>query len=385
MWCRWDPRVRRAGERPGRVHRRVAGQPAAVRAHPRRRTAATSAPGWTGAAARDLDPLTATFVHVNAYARELESTSDARTGRPLTPATVARKLSGLSSWYGFLVKIGAVRGQPGRRRGPAAGGPGPLGHRRAERRRGRRAAGRGGGRRRPGPGAQPGGDRRAGRPRAAGRRGGRAERGRPRATSGATAASGSPARAAPSGGARSTPASTAAVETYLLQRAAPTGIRWTICAGPLFVTASGARLDRHSVFRLVRRLAEPAGHPGLGQAVAALAAARVRHHRPRRGRAAGGRAGRDGARRPAHHPPLRPGPAQPRPRPVLRHLGRPRPPPHAREHRADRRRAAAGPGRGPAAAPSARATAADRVGPAGGAGPGHRGRAAGAAGRARAV
>src|SRR3954468_24896080 len=52
-------------------------------------------------AGRDLDPLRAGFLDVNAYARALESTVDPRSGRPLAPATVARKLSGLSSWYDF--------------------------------------------------------------------------------------------------------------------------------------------------------------------------------------------------------------------------------------------------------------------------------------------
>ena len=59
-----------------------------------------------------------------------------------------------------------------------------------------------------------------------------------------------------------TPAGTAAVETYLLQRAARRrSRRWTSCTGALFVTASGGRIDRHSVFRLVRRLAQAAGIP----------------------------------------------------------------------------------------------------------------------------
>jgi integrase/recombinase XerD len=35
--------------------------------------------------------------------------------------------------------------------------------------------------------------------------------------------------------------------------------------GPLFVTSTGARLDRHAVFRLVRRLAERAGLESAGQ------------------------------------------------------------------------------------------------------------------------
>ncbi|MEJ3744331.1 tyrosine-type recombinase/integrase [Actinomycetes bacterium KLBMP 9797] len=63
-------------------------------------------------AGRQLDPLRATFLDVNAYARDLESTVDPRSGRPLTPATVARKLSGLSSWYGFLQKLRAVEANP---------------------------------------------------------------------------------------------------------------------------------------------------------------------------------------------------------------------------------------------------------------------------------
>jgi len=209
---------------------------------------------------RELDPLTATFVHVNAYARELESTSERRTGKPLTPATVARKLSGLSSWYAFLVKINALAANPvggadrprvsrdhsgtvglsatevdallaaaevdvgpartrnqaiiailadlGLRVGEVVGlNVEDLGYERGH--RSVRFTGKGGAHRR---------------------------------------------RAL-------TPASTAAVETYLLHRAATAGIAVDQLAGPLFVTASGARLDRHSVFRLVRRLAETAGIP----------------------------------------------------------------------------------------------------------------------------
>ncbi len=209
---------------------------------------------------RELEPLSATFVHVNAYARQLESTSDPRTGKALTPTTVARMLSGLSSWYGFLFKLGAIAANPvsGADRprvnrdhsgtvgltGPevdallaaaeAAGGAArirnqaviailaDLGLRVGEvvglniedlgYERGHRSV------RFTGKGGQP----------------------RRRAL---------------------TPASTAAVETYLLQRAATTGVPVDQLSGPLFVTASGARLDRHAVFRLVRRLAEAAGIP----------------------------------------------------------------------------------------------------------------------------
>ena len=58
---------------------------------------------WCGG--RGLDPLRATFLDVNAYARGLEA-------QPLAAATVARKLSGVSSWYDFLVKLRAVDGNP---------------------------------------------------------------------------------------------------------------------------------------------------------------------------------------------------------------------------------------------------------------------------------
>src|SRR3954465_8279446 len=63
-------------------------------------------------AGRDIDPMAASFLHVNAYARELESTVDGRTGRPTSPATVARRLSGVSSWYDFLARLGALAANP---------------------------------------------------------------------------------------------------------------------------------------------------------------------------------------------------------------------------------------------------------------------------------
>ena len=209
---------------------------------------------------RDLDPMSATFIHINAYARELESTSEGRTGRPFTAATVARKLSGLSSWYGFLVKVNAIAANPvggadrprvnrdhsatvglsadevdalltaaeadtvparvrnlaivsvladlGLRVGEVVGlDVENLGYERGHRTV--RFTGKGGVRRQ---------------------------------------------RAL-------TPASTAAVETYLMHRAAAAEVAIDDLRGPLFVTASGARLDRHAVFRLIRRLAEAAQIP----------------------------------------------------------------------------------------------------------------------------
>ncbi|MCU7722484.1 tyrosine-type recombinase/integrase [Actinoplanes sp. KI2] len=56
-------------------------------------------------AQRSVEPLQASFLEVNAYARGLEA-------QQLAPATVARKLSGLSSWYDFLVKVRAVEANP---------------------------------------------------------------------------------------------------------------------------------------------------------------------------------------------------------------------------------------------------------------------------------
>src|SRR3954451_5443246 len=62
--------------------------------------------GWLGwCAAAGVEPLRASFLDVNGYARGLES-------QGLAVATVARKLSGLSSWYDFLVKVRAVEANP---------------------------------------------------------------------------------------------------------------------------------------------------------------------------------------------------------------------------------------------------------------------------------
>jgi site-specific recombinase XerD len=176
----------------------------------------------------------------------------------LTPATVARKLSGLSSWYGFLLKLGAVPANP------VAGADRPRVSRdhsatiglsvdevdalltAAERDRGPTQV----------------------RTYAViavladlGLRVGEVvsldiedigyERGH------------RSIRFTGKGGAQRrralTPASTAAVETYLLARSASAGVPVDQLRGPLFVTAGGGRLDRHAVFRLVRRLAAKAG------------------------------------------------------------------------------------------------------------------------------
>jgi integrase len=58
-----------------------------------------------------------------------------------------------------------------------------------------------------------------------------------------------------------TPGCAQAVDAYLRVRSEAAGVPVEQLLGPLFVSASGARLDRHGVFRLVRRLARAAGIP----------------------------------------------------------------------------------------------------------------------------
>jgi site-specific recombinase XerD len=215
--------------------------------------------GWLAwCAARRLDPLRATFLHVNEHARALESTLDGRTGRPLTPTTVARKLSALSSWYGFLLKLGAVPTNP------VAGADRPrldrdhsatVGLTPAEVDALLAAA-----RAATGPTAA--------RTRAAlalladlGLRVGElvsldcADLGHERGHRSVrfVGKGGRPRRRA------LTPGTAAALDAYLSERAAAAGVPPEALDGPLLATAGGGRLDRHAVFRLVRRLARDAG------------------------------------------------------------------------------------------------------------------------------
>jgi site-specific recombinase XerD len=200
-----------------------------------------------------LDPFGASFVQVNTYARQLEA-------RPVAATTVARHLCALSSWYEFARRLGAIDGNPvsgadrprvGRDHSATVGLAGSevdallaaaqadhgreqvrnhaviavladlglrvsevvgldvddLGYERGH--RSLRFVGKGG---------------------------------RPRRRA-------------------LTPSGTAAIEAYLASRASAAGCAPEALTGPLFVTASGARLDRHAVFRLVRRLAAQAGIP----------------------------------------------------------------------------------------------------------------------------
>jgi site-specific recombinase XerD len=202
---------------------------------------------------RGLDPLRATFVQLNTYARDLEAAPAGRTGRPLTPATVARKLSGLSSWYAFLVRLGAVSANPvaGVDRPRLARDHSPtLGLSPAEVARLLGAAASESG---------PAGARHLAVLTLLADLGLRVgevigldvtdlgeERGH--RTIRFIGKGGVPRRRA------LTPGCAQAIDAYLADRGAPT-------TGPLFVTGSGGRLDRHAVFRLVRRLARAAGIP----------------------------------------------------------------------------------------------------------------------------
>lgn len=198
--------------------------------------------GWLAwCAARGLDPLRATFLDVNAYARELEAV-------PLAGSSVARKMSGLSSWYTFLVKLRAVDANP------VAGADRPHVDRDHSATVGLSAQ-------------------------------------EVDALLAAAAASGLRDRAAitlladlglrvselvgldlgdvgwerghrtvrfvgKGGKARRralTPGASAALDDYLSVRGQ--------AAGPLLTTSTGGRVDRHAMFRLVRRLAEQAGIP----------------------------------------------------------------------------------------------------------------------------
>lgn len=58
----------------------------------------------------DLDPLSARFTDVNQWGRELENPPDG--GKGLAAASVARRITGVSSWYRFLTKLGAIENNP---------------------------------------------------------------------------------------------------------------------------------------------------------------------------------------------------------------------------------------------------------------------------------
>lgn len=217
--------------------------------------------GWLSwCAQQDLDPLDGTFLHVNAYARHLETTVDPRSGRPLTPATVARKLSALSSWYGFLVKLRAIDTNP------VAGADRPRVNRDHSATVGLTAT-----------------EVDALLAAAAADTGPTAPRNRAVLTLladlglrvgelvsldladlGQEQGHRSIRFVGKGGVARRralTPGAAQAVDAYLAARARAEGVPVDRLHGPLLVTSTGNRLDRHAVFRLVRRFARAAGIP----------------------------------------------------------------------------------------------------------------------------
>jgi integrase/recombinase XerD len=222
-------------------------------AHTRAAYAKDVAQWLTWCTERDLDPMRASFVHINAYARALESTPAARTGKAMAPSSIARKLSALSSWYTFLQRLDVIPANPvggADRPRVARDHSATVGLTSREVDAVLAAAAREVGSTAP-------------RNRAIialladlGLRVGEVvaleladvgyEQGH--RTIRFVGKGGKPRRRA------LTPGAVAALEAYLLVRS-PAG------EGPLFLTTRGGRVDRHAVFRLVRRLARAAGVP----------------------------------------------------------------------------------------------------------------------------
>lgn len=207
-------------------------------------------------AEHDVEPLQARFTHVNEYARALESTVDPRSGRTLAPTTVARKLSGLSSWYDFLLKLQAVPANP------VGGADRPSVDRDHSATVGMsppevdallRAAEADSSRHHAiiallaDLGLRVGEVCRLAVDDLGHERGHRTVR--------FTGKGGKPRRRALA------PGTAAALDRYLQDRARIAGVAVDDLTGPVFVTQAGSAIDRHSVFRLVRRLAEKAGIP----------------------------------------------------------------------------------------------------------------------------
>lgn len=61
---------------------------------------------------RDLDPCTVRRAQIDAYAATITHLPNQRTGRPLAPASVARRLAALSSWYGYLGDADVIAHNP---------------------------------------------------------------------------------------------------------------------------------------------------------------------------------------------------------------------------------------------------------------------------------
>jgi integrase/recombinase XerD len=207
-------------------------------------------------AEHEIEPTRARFTHVNDYARAMEETVDPRTGRTLAPTTVARKLSGLSSWYEFLLKLDIVAVNPvsgADRPGVSRDHSATIGMSPSEVDALLRAAAEDS-------------------PRShalitlladLGLRVGETvtldlgdlghERGH--RTVRFSGKGGKPRRRALA------PGTANALDSYLARRAELANVTVNELTGPVFVSETGKALDRHMVFRLVRKLAERAGIP----------------------------------------------------------------------------------------------------------------------------
>ncbi|NUT37704.1 MAG: tyrosine-type recombinase/integrase [Hamadaea sp.] len=209
---------------------------------------------------QQVDPLRAKFTHINEYARTLEATVDPRSGRPLAQTTIARKLSGLSSWYDFLLKLEAVPANP------VTGADRPsvnrdhsatIGMSPAEVDAMLRAAQEDSARHHAiiallaDLGLRVGEVCKLDLTDLGHERGHRTVR--------FTGKGGKPRRRA------LTPGTATALDGYLTERARLAGVEVEDLTGPVFVTAAGEPVDRHAVFRLVRRLAVKAGIPSAEQ------------------------------------------------------------------------------------------------------------------------
>jgi integrase/recombinase XerD len=208
----------------------------------------------------DVDPRQARFTHINQYARALESTVDPRSGRTLAPTTVSRKLSGLSSWYDFLLKMDLIPANP------VGGADRPYVDRDHSTTVGMSAA-------------EVDALLRAARDDSARHHAiialladlglrvsevcklNLADLGHERGhrTVRFVGKGGRPRRRALAPGTADT------LDHYLSERARLAGVEVDDLSGPVFVTQSGASIDRNAVFRLVRRLAEKAGIPSAGR------------------------------------------------------------------------------------------------------------------------
>jgi site-specific recombinase XerD len=207
-------------------------------------------------AEQQLEPLQAKFTHINEYARSLEATVDPQSRRPLAQTTIARKLSGLSSWYEFLVKLEAISANP------VSGADRPsvnrdhsatIGMSPAEVDAMLRAAEADSARHYAivallaDLGLRVGEVCRLDLTDLGHERGHRTVR--------FVGKGGKPRRRALA------PGTAAALDSYLAERARLAGVNPEDLTGPVFVTALGEPIDRHVVKRLVRRLAERAGIP----------------------------------------------------------------------------------------------------------------------------